>query len=58
MTLLHYRIKEWSYHADHAAYNILPRQNKMSENTDESKMETVILTVLKPVCFGHFILSR
>ena len=29
---------------------ILPRQNKMSKNIDESEVESV--------CFGHFILSR
>ena len=36
-------------------------QNKMSKNTHEFKVETVILTVVKPLFilyFGHFILSR
>ena len=37
---------------------VLPRQNKMSKNIDESEVEMVISTVLKPDRFGHFILSR
>ena len=37
---------------------LLPRQNKMSENTHESNVEMVISTVLKTVCLGHFRLSR
>ena len=40
---------------------ILPKQNKMSENSHESKVEMVISTVLKLVFilyFGHFILFR
>ena len=37
-------------------YVVLPRQNKMSENIDESEVEMVISIVLKLVCFGHFIL--
>ena len=39
-------------------YKMSERQNKMSENIDEFKVEMMISTVLKPVCFGHFILSR
>ena len=41
----------------HRAYCALPRQNKISENLNESKVEMMISTVFKPVCFGHFILS-
>ena len=37
---------------------VLPRQNKMSEKSHESKVEMVISTVLKPVFIGHFILFR